>query len=173
MEDELKRFIAQHKDEFDGDEPKAGLWNKIEAGLDEEKVKSLPPDYTWMWKAATLLLLFTVGFLIFNSREIPVADENQSFEAYEKLFTDEIDMRRVRLDELTQDDEVLFELDQELKSLEKEYELLKAEYLAEGQSDRLRHALMLNLQSRKQLLSYQEELLRSILNSNSNASIDL
>lgn len=55
--DKLEKFVTNHRKEFDIYEPSEGLWKKINA----PKVTQIS-NYTWLWKAAAIILIFGASF---------------------------------------------------------------------------------------------------------------
>lgn len=65
MNNELKKFVQQNRDEFDDIPLPAGLWNKIENTVQPKK-KSLVIEMKWVKMAAAAAVIVAVGLLTFK-----------------------------------------------------------------------------------------------------------
>lgn len=65
MNNELKKFVQQNRDEFDDMPLPAGLWNKIEDTIQPKK-KSLVIEMKWVKMAAAAAVIVAVGLITFK-----------------------------------------------------------------------------------------------------------
>ena len=83
MNDPLKKFIDQNRDDFDDLEPSAHIFSKIKADLSitnvEVKKSSLRIGFAqkWLVAAAVLVVLFS-GYLLFIDKDVKTLDTNQT-----------------------------------------------------------------------------------------------
>ena len=83
MNDPLKKFIDQNRDDFDDLEPSAHIFSKIKADLSitntEVKKSNLKIGFAqkWLVAAAVLVVLFS-GYLLFIDKEVKTIDTNQT-----------------------------------------------------------------------------------------------
>lgn len=142
MPDKLKEFIAQNREQFHTDEPSAGLWNKINDELHPQKpVKKLYARNSWLWMAASVMLLavcfglfwqlqeakkqlknYTVSNVSQNSPSISneaLPTEIQEFEMYYNYKSDDL------LAQLASYPEEAKDVQTELNELDAEFETLK------------------------------------------------
>ncbi len=99
MEDKLKSFVSEHRDDFDAYEPRQELWQEIckelPAARKEAKVisisfgekLSLTADFMFMRIAAAVLLLFGCGLTLFMMKQNTPAGNNNMLAAKETTAT--------------------------------------------------------------------------------------
>ena len=73
MNSPLEKFVSEHREEFDADEPGPQVWEKIQLGLDPGKKKAAPVirlnRAAWWSAAAAVILILTGGiWYSMNSR---------------------------------------------------------------------------------------------------------
>jgi len=64
MNSPLEKFVSEHREEFDADEPGPQVWEKIQLGLDPGKKKAAPVirlNRTAWWSAAAAVILILTG----------------------------------------------------------------------------------------------------------------
>ena len=88
MEDKLKKFVSEHRDDFDVYEPRQELWQEIcqELPVTRKETKvisfnfgeklSLTADFLFMRIAAAVLLLVGCGLTLFLMKQSTPADNN-------------------------------------------------------------------------------------------------
>lgn len=191
MEDKLKKFVDEHRDEFDVFEPRMELWQNICEELPqkrkEAKVISIKfgdsagfsANSMFMRVAAAIVLLVGCGLTLFLMKQnAPVADntiaattahainniapELAEVEAY---YVSQIEEKKSRLSEY--DLKVLGldeqqEIDQELELLNSNYTQLKKQLYTNPNTDEIMSTLIQNLQLRIRVLNRQLEVLQRL-----------
>jgi hypothetical protein len=64
MNSPLEKFVSEHREEFDAEEPGQQIWDKIQLGLDPGKKKATPVirlNRAWWSAAAAVILILTGG----------------------------------------------------------------------------------------------------------------
>ncbi|QCR25094.1 hypothetical protein [Pontibacter sp. SGAir0037] len=191
MEDKLKKFVNEHRDEFDMFEPSPALWQTISQELPKPKKEakvisinfgesaSFKANFMFMRIAAAVLLLLGCGItLLVVKRNVPsatgtlavvgqpslqrIAPELVEVEAY---YTSQINSKKKELGEY--DLKVLGlddqqEIDQELQRLDNSYKQLKEELYKTPNTEKVMGAMIQNLQIRIEVLNRQLEVLQKI-----------
>ncbi len=164
MQDNLEKFVKEHKDEFDDLIPNNSTWKNIHKELEVSNYA----HKLMIWKvAAMLLLVFSLGLTVFINRDyfepknVVVAEDNEFLDT-EAYYSSVIDQRQQLIKTVAHsfpDIENDFELD--WKQLDLNYKQLKQEY-EKDKSEELRNAIVQNLRARVSLLNRQIEVLRQI-----------
>ncbi len=170
---DLEKFIRENRAEFDHMQPRQKLWERIESDLDQGK-----SDYTWIWKAAVVVLVAVCAYLI-SERNAPTAENaniaselvvDPEFVETELYYTQMIAEQRLILDQFDLDDPQLKEnFKRDLASLDTMYQELKLEYV-ETSNEAVLEAMIGNLQLRMELLDQQLQILERIENEGKNES---
>jgi len=164
MQDNLEKFVKEHKDEFDDLTPNDSVWKNIHKELEVSNYA----HKLIIWKVAAMLLLaFSLGLTVFINRdyfetENVVVAEDSEFLDTEAYYSSVINQRQQLITKAAQsfpDIEHDFELD--WKQLDQSYRQLKQEY-EKDKSEELRNALVQNLRARVSLLNRQIEVLKQI-----------
>lgn len=191
MEDKLKKFVNEHRDEFDTFEPRPELWQTISSELPKPKKEakvisisfgesaSFSANFMFMRMAAAALLLVVCGLTLFimksngpsasgglaiteNTPLRTIAPELAEVEAY---YTSQIRSKKSELS--AYDLKVLGldeqqEVDAELARLDNSYQKLKKDLLTSPNTDKVMGAMIQNLQIRIEVLNRQLEILQKI-----------
>lgn len=191
MEDKLKKFVDEHRDEFDVFEPRMELWQNICEELPQKRKEakvisikfgdsgSFSANSMFMRIAATILLLLGCGLTLFltkqNAPEVGntiaattapavnnIAPELAEVEAY---YVSQIKEKKSKLSEY--DLKVLGlddqqEIDNELARLDSSYIQLKKQLYTSPNTDEIVGALIQNLQIRIRVLNRQLEVLQRL-----------
>lgn len=160
----LEQYIRNNKEEFDNKEPRDKLWTRVEKELDNGKT-----DYSWMWRAAVVILLAVSGYLIWERQdhaiETTVASEfylDAQFTETELYYTQLIAQKRLLVvDYHLEDQEIKQDFKMDLASLDTIYLELKQEFINTN-NEAVLDALINNLQARMQLLNQQLMILETI-----------
>ena len=146
--DQLEEFIRDNRGSFDSKEVPSGVWNRITRDLDQPQVQKNP--VLWYWKAAVVVLLAAVTFLVADnywpsSAESVATTELSEFEELEMFYTSIINKKQVKLDRALEGEEAINFLSSDIEELELLYNDLRKVYLEEQSSpevyDRLMHLL--------------------------------
>jgi hypothetical protein len=117
--DELEKFIIQHRNDFDIEEPPTALWSKIEAQLEPSKgrIVWLPYFKRAAAVAALLILGFSAGVLLSRNSQsvtmVAIQKVNPDFSEAERYYTSLIKQNLAQLEAYpTHKKEVLADLAQ-------------------------------------------------------------
>lgn len=190
MEDKLKKFAEEHRDEFDVFEPRPELWQHICADLTEKRREakvisikfgesaSFSANLLFMRVAAAIVLLLGCGLTLFLTKQnapgngnslavtqpaaTSIAPELAEVEAY---YVSQIQEKKSQLSEY--DLKVLGldgqqEIDVELARLDSSYIQLKKQLYTNPNTDEIMSAMIQNLQIRIRVLNRQLEVLQNI-----------
>lgn len=167
MSDALEKYIKNNREQFDDKEPDHQLWSQIDKKLNSNKKRTI--NYTSLWKAAAVIFMIISAALLidrqYNSNiKENVADQiNPEFSAIENYYVSLIETKK---NELVQFDfpgnkELENEFLSDLSKLDSAYKALKSE-LNEKSSEKILDAMILNLQTRIDILNQQLEVLNNI-----------
>lgn len=166
--DELEKYIAQHRNEFDIDEPKDDLWEKINATIQKPEPKRKWLTATKTWQVAAVVLLLATSWLAFDKfyfRGSETATENSvlsEFREVEQYYMGLVADKRKALEEQAADDpEYKKEFLGELDELDVQYQRLH-DNLKFGNQEEVVNAMIMNLRLRLEILSRQLEILEEI-----------
>ena len=164
--DNLEKFVLEHRDHFDDKMPSRDVWSAI----DQDSRLKPKPTTTWYWKAAVVVLLGAVSFLLadkysmqseplaeIDAREIPNLDKFQDLESF---YTSIISEKQVRLDEeLTNNAELYNFIETDLEELNELYSDLKEMFLETQPSDELLDRLLHLLRQKIHLINSQLDII--------------
>lgn len=191
MEDKLKKFIQENRDEFDAFEPRPDVWQDICQKLSETKpvinhrkpAKVITFTYAQLWRyAAAVVVLLIAGIVAWQtsrkadappvaSGQTPslatVAPEMAEVESY---YTSLINERKAELGEFDLrapgiDDN----LPQDVANLDSTYARLKRELYTTPNREKIIEAMIQNLQLRMEILNQQLKTLEQIKTIKENA----
>ena len=192
MEDRLKDFVSEHRDDFDVYEPRPELWQEICQKLPVKKKEetkvikfnfgetfSFSGDMVFMRVAAAVILLIGCGLTLWltkiNAPEGNYTDAAVSQPAINKIapelaeveayYTSQLKDKKEELSEY--DMKVLGldekkEIDREIARLDSSYIQLKKQLLTTPNTDKVMNAMIQNLQIRIEVLNRQLEVLQKI-----------
>ena len=162
MSDKWEKYIKDNREAMDYMEPPIGMWQRIEKGNQKNKGLNLNN----LWKAAAIIFFaLSVGLLLNRPANLPIAEnENingellQVEQYYTSLINEKID--------IITSNEVLSpaiekEFLQDVKKLDSAYQQLKLT-MGATPSDKIKDAMIVNLQMRIELLNQQLEILEKI-----------
>ena len=161
----LEEFIRTNRAEFDSKEPREKLWSRIESDLDEGQT-----DFSWMWKAAVVVLLAVCGYLIWDRGQVPGEDSMVATEFYvdpefvetELYYTQLISQKSLVVQQFDLEDaELKASFNRDIASLDTMYQELKQEFV-ETSNQAVLEAMIGNLQLRMELLNQQLLILEQI-----------
>lgn len=169
MSTKMEDFIKEHKKEFDTDRPSAGLWDKIEAGLELEKKNKRSPVKLRMWMsvAASLMVLLGITFGYYRSPlktgRMSVADVNSDYGEKQVRFTSLIEQKRDSLQNYAQENPELYKkFSSDLKQLNASYETLQKELPKSPNQQLVVKAMIKNLEIQLQLVSQQLSIISEV-----------
>lgn len=164
--DSLEKFIHENRAAFDNKEPSTHVWNKIDASLKPKQSNQL-----WYWKAAVILLIGAVTFLLIdrpaNSLDNLTIDEHQAleasnlekFEELEQFYTSIISNKSNKLLVELEDGDGFDYLGTDIKDLDVIYDDLKEVFLESQQSEEILDRLIHILRQKIHMLNSQLDIL--------------
>lgn len=165
MSDKLEKYIKENKNELDHLEPPVGLWNKIEKG--SKPRQKFNPNH--MWKAAAIIFfVITIGLWLNRPKPQEITAENQNISEellqVEQYYTSLINEK---IEVITNNEVLSAEVErgflQDVEKLDSAYQQLKFS-LQDTPNDKIKDAMIVNLQMRIELLNQQLEILENIKN---------
>jgi len=155
MKDSLKKFIHQHRDEFDDKQPSDTSWSKIESSLPRQEVNFL--SNVQVWRAAALVFLTLSVFLFvsgnFQTSRSDKAKLQVEFNDLERFYNSQIADKVELISNISEfNDEESFA--QDLEKLDAMYQVLR-EQMKTNPSEKIKDALILNMLVRIDLLNQQ------------------
>lgn len=172
MSNELRKFIRDHREAFDDQEPSSKVWDKIESGINPgtRKRSVIRPLYQWAMGAAAMLILATgVYFLVLQPRspEQPVVinepETHTSITPEINQFVKVIGMKQEELKMLTAGQPELYaKFSADLDQLDSSYIALKNELNQTPNQEMLLEAMIQNLQLQLDVLNRQLNIINQI-----------
>ncbi len=176
MEDKLKKFAQDHREEFDTFEPRPDLWQDISRELEKKQFRKVIPFYqraVWRY-AAVVTLLVGVGYglvqygigLGHDDKLVPIASLEQiapEMAEVETYYLSVINQKkRERGTYNLRQMGVETDFKGELSKLDSSYAQLKKELYTNPNKQQVIDAMMQNLQIRISILNEQLEVLNRI-----------
>lgn len=157
MKDSLKKFVDEHRQEFDHREPSPDAWTHIKSNLPGKQVSLWNNVVVWR-VAAVLFLGLSVYF--FNTRNLSKTSRESAqlqgeFSDLESFYSEQIE-EKVELISHIQNFSDEEQFTQDLEKLEAMYLVLR-EQMKSHPSEKVKDALILNLLVRIDLLNQQIE----------------
>ncbi len=178
MDDKLKKFVDEHRDEFDIFEPRPDLWQEISKELPQKKeARVISFSYAQLWRyAAVLVFVLVAGFVasrlvtqktklaevaVVNPPLQEIAPEIVEVEFYytslineKKAELDQYDLKALGIED---------NLHQDVAVLDSSYVRLKKElYTTTANKEKIIEAMIHNLQLRMEVLNQQLKTLQKI-----------
>jgi len=181
--DSLEKFILDKKEEFNQEEPRPGVWEQINAGLEQEfrdtKVVKLQ-WYSQAWKAAAVFLLMVSAFLLWDrynlSDEISAGEPGKTaidFQEVEVYYTSMIDQKKELVETFKISESGVKEsFIADLKHLDSMYDDLGKE-LKETGNQKVVDAMINNLKLRIQILDRQLTILEQMKKTKDDESVNI
>lgn len=160
--DQLEEFIKDNRPSFDTLEAPKGVWNKIEKDLGHSI--SAPKQVLWYWKAAVVVLLAAVTFLVIDNY-VPTAENQEvlsevsDFEELETFYTSIITKKESKLEQALVGEEAINYLESDIEELELLYNDLRKVYLEEQATPEVYDRLMHLLRQRIHLINAQLDII--------------
>ncbi|VAW26675.1 hypothetical protein MNBD_BACTEROID06-1650 [hydrothermal vent metagenome] len=177
MQDDLEKFVKEHRDGFDDLSPDENVWKGIHKEL-SFNVRSKQKMFVWQ-AAAVILFAFSIGLTLYINKDMLAPNENAvvyehdtEFIEAEYYYVSVINTRQQLIKTVAKTyPEVENDFESDWEILDKSYKKLKQEY-EKNQNEEIRSALLQNLRARIGLLDRQVEVLEQIKKA-SNNSIDI
>ena len=165
MQDNLKNFVKDHRDEFDALEPKDKIWAGIHKELEPSNKANAKMIF---WRAAAIILFVcSIGLTFYVNKDLLNKSTgsivyDSEFVSTENYYRSIINERQqlIKMVAKTYPD-IKNDFEEDWKILDQSYSQLKEEY-AKSQSKEIVNALVQNLRSRVNLLNKQIEILESV-----------
>lgn len=157
MKDSLKKFVDEHRQEFDHHEPSPDGWTRIKSNLPGKQVSLW--NNVVVWRVAAVLFL-GLSVFFFNTRNLSKTSRESAllqgeFSDLESFYSEQIEEKVELISHIKNfSDEEQFT--QDLEKLEAMYLVLR-EQMKSHPSEKVKDALILNLLVRIDLLNQQIE----------------
>lgn len=156
MKDSLKKFINEHRNEFDDKQPAGRAWGKIESQLPGNRITLWSNLQVWR-AAAVLFLALSVYLFMSRTGNLSInADRAKlqvEFSDLEKFYNEQISDKIELISNIQEfKDEEAFT--QDLEKLDAMYQVLREQMKAQP-SEKIKDALILNMLVRIDLLNQQ------------------
>lgn len=157
MKDSLKKFVDEHRQEFDQREPSPDAWIHIKSRLPGKQVSLW--NNVVVWRVAAILFL-GLSVYFFNTRNLSKTSRESAqlqgeFSDLESFYSEQIE-EKVELISHIQNFSDEEQFTQDLEKLEAMYLVLR-EQMKSHPSEKVKDALILNLLVRIDLLNQQIE----------------
>jgi len=166
--DKLEKFILEHRSSFDDKYPSDANWRKINNQLDKQGKEVFM--FRHMWKAAAVILFAAVIWLLVDRQKQQEQWNLSQIETTQGISFDEVENYYVKLIENKQNEISQFfntfpEVDEHLltdiNKLDSSYQELKKQ-LIQRPDEKIIDAMVLNLQTRIEILNQQLSILERI-----------
>lgn len=153
MSDNLRKFVNDHRDEFDNEQPDDRVWNAIRRELPSRS----RPNGQWIWKAAAIVFFLSTSVLLWqHSQPQPVQQAtatSKDFAQVEDFYFKVISEKKALITDV-QEQKIRnpHSAELELQRLDAMYLVLKQE-MKKNPSKQVVDALTLNLLIRVDLLN--------------------
>jgi len=158
--DKLEQFIVENRTSFDTKEVPEGIWNRIEDDMTQSRQKTIP--VLWYWKAAVVVLLAAVTFLVADNylpTEAEPLSEVTEFQELETFYTSIINKKETKLQEALEGEDAINFLESDIEELEILYYDLRKVYLEEQSTPEVYSRLMHLLRQRIHLINAQLDII--------------
>lgn len=180
MSNRLERFIHDHRDEFDSEEPRPQLWKKLREGLEKEKKDDKVFHLSFLrWTAAAAIVVMMIGMFYYMNRQQPadaVARNTGTGQTDEVLsnidptyakqvyhFTQLIELKQNELKQIEKEQPELYrQFVKDIRQLDSSYQSLRAALPANPDPEMLLEAMIQNLRLQADLLNQQLMIIKEI-----------
>lgn len=170
MGDQLERFIINHREEFDTDEPLGDVWGHI------QRKNQTSQKWTGLWKAAAVVFLISTIFLIVEKKmsESVLTESAMSgeFVQVEDYYTELIGQKKQEIAAYGEN-ELGREFLIEIERLDKMYASLKQTYMSQNSSEVITDMMIQNLQLRIEILNKQVKILNELKRQENESTNDM
>lgn len=168
MSKRLEDFIRNNKDEFNDLEPRAGLWDNIEANLFLEQPAQQPEKRgakTFslgfvLRVAAIVIMVMGIGFTLYirnqKNTQVDYAAINPEYAKQRVRYASMVESKRTELKALTKTNPELYhEFSKEIANMDSTYKKLNKELITSPNQERVLRAMIRNLQIQTEVLNQQ------------------
>jgi len=165
-EDKLEQFVKNHAEEFDGLEPPKMAWNFIENELLIRKQMPVRNLWSYTWKVAAAILIFTSAWLLndymdqnktsgrnFTSAETSASPELTELSDAEAYYTSQISSKQAELAIYAkQHPEIIEDLKKEFVEMDKSKAELKKDLAESNADEKVIEAIILSYRVKLEIL---------------------
>ena len=165
-EDKLEQFVKNHAEEFDSLEPPVMAWDFIENELPAPKQKPVRKLWSYAWKVAAAVLIFTSAWLLndymdqkknsgrnFTSNETTSNPELTELSDAEAYYTSQISSRQTELAQYAkQHPEIIEDLKKEFVEMDKGKAELKKDLAESNADEKVIEAIILSYRVKLEIL---------------------
>ena len=166
MSKNIEEYIKAHKRDFDLNSPSEGLWGRIEADMEQSRIKKPLRLRFWLGIAASLILITAFIFTYtYHSRntEVDIADLNPSYAKKEMKFASMIEEKKDSLMVFAKDNPELYNrFNNDLSQLGADYENLKKELQYSPNQKLVVKAMVRNLEIQLQIINQQLSIINEV-----------
>ena len=159
--DKLEEKFLELKGQFDTEEPEIGHFSRFEERLGKqtsEKPKWNPNTWKWIAVAASIALVFSIGFGNFTTEpnRLELAAVSPEMEETQSFFVSTIqeELKQIDLKRNEDNKQVIDDALVQLDVLEKEYEQLTVDLKTSNKDNRIIYAMIANFQQRIDVLQF-------------------
>lgn len=156
MKDSLKKFVDEHRQEFDHREPSPDVWSRIKSNLPGNHISLW--NNAMVWRVAAIVFFGLSVYLFSRTLNVPTRESARlqgEFSDLESFYSEQIE-EKVELISHIQNFSDEEQFTQDLEKLEAMYLVLR-EQMKSHPSEKVKDALILNLLVRIDLLNQQIE----------------
>ncbi|NEU09008.1 hypothetical protein GZH53_11850 [Flavihumibacter sp. R14] len=171
MEERVQNFIRENKREFDFAEPPAGLWEKIEKGLDTKQTTT--PKASRVVKlsfllqlAASLAVIVAAGLFLWQyqyKQATDLANIDPGLAKQQVHYASVIEIKRSELKRIEKEEPQLYqEFSSEIRKMDESYQRLKRDLPGSPNQEETVKAMIRNLQIQAEVLNQQLNVIKQI-----------
>ena len=175
MSKRLEEFIKTNREEFDGLEPSASLWSRIEMQLPTQEIevkkreaKTFSLGFV-LRVAATVIVVMGISFYFYMRNEkkgaIDLAAINPVYAQQQVQYTSQIEVKRNELKSLAKTDPQIYkEFSDQIAQMDSTYKELNTDLATSPNQERVLRAMIKNLQIQTQVLNEQLKVIEQMNN---------
>lgn len=181
-EDKLEQFVKNHAEEFDSLEPPKMAWDFIEKELPSPKQKPVRKLWSYAWKVAAAILIFTSAWLLndymdmkrtldkhISNMEPSASPELSELSDAEAYYTSQIISKQAELSQYArQHPEIIEDLKKEFTEMDKSKAELKKDLAESNADEKVIEAIILSYRVKLEILNQMLTELRKSKQSNQN-----
>jgi len=162
--DQLEKVISENREAFNEAEPRKAVCEGIEDQLELDSSKIIVNSVNWYWKAAVVLLIGAVSFLLVDKysvdKALPVEATNmEKFQELETFYNSLIANKQERLDASRSPEQASMTLEVEIQELDEIYDDLKMLFLESQPSEQVMERLVHLLRQKLRVIDSQLEIM--------------
>lgn len=168
MADKLEKYIRDRRQEFDSEEPRSRVWDRIRHELDDSRIVAIN-NFGWVWKVAAILLFGLSTYLLVerNIKTDPIVQSQTTenpFGEIEMHYTSIIEEKMIEIEtKASEHPHLMKDFENDIGNLDFMYKELQAEF-QQTNNERVVDAMINNLKLRIDILNYQLSIIERIKN---------